>query len=258
MSQPSSPRRAILARSRSPTTTSSVVTYSKISPRLTRSQSKKLKGDVDESRFIYEILADSGNVKNYHTPPNKHAPMTVKQVSKLTNKTNYIKLEWQYLPFYAQRKWLERRRNMWGLTMLEQNKNNNQIGDSNLMVKKASKRKKENDSYMEDQKKKKENESGFERMESESIIDDDDVVLDEALDGAASVEKKDGAGIKPIDFNFIPYNVKNRIVYEYFDDPNELCDRLRLLISSKMAGNSNHMQEINSIVEELRELKCIV
>lgn len=67
-----------------------------------------------------------------------------------------------------------------------------------------------------------------------------------------------GKGMNAIDFNFIPYNVKNRIVYEYFDDPNELCDRLRLLVSSRMAGNSNHMQEINSILEELRELGCIV
>lgn len=51
--------------------------------------------------------------------------------------------------------------------------------------------------------------------------------------------------------NFIPYNAN--IVYEYYDDPNELCDRLKLLISSKGAGNTNHDQEINSIVEELRE-----
>lgn len=50
---------------------------------------------------------------------------------------------------------------------------------------------------------------------------------------------------------FIPYNPN--IVYEYYDDPNELCDRLKLLYSSQNAGNSNHSQEINSIVEELHE-----
>lgn len=54
-----------------------------------------------------------------------------------------------------------------------------------------------------------------------------------------------------LEHSFIPYN--QNIVYEYYDDPNELCDRLRLLISSKGAGNTNHDQEINSIVEELRE-----
>lgn len=55
--------------------------------------------------------------------------------------------------------------------------------------------------------------------------------------------------------DFIPYS--QNIVYEYFDDPNELCERLKLLISSKEAGNSNHDQEINSILEELRELNII-
>lgn len=59
---------------------------------------------------------------------------------------------------------------------------------------------------------------------------------------------------RSIESNFIPYNVNDRIIYEYFDDPNELCDRLRLLTSSRAAGNTNHMQEINSIIEELREL----
>lgn len=50
---------------------------------------------------------------------------------------------------------------------------------------------------------------------------------------------------------FIPY-IPN-ITYEYWDDPNELCKRLRLLISSQNAGNTNHTQEINSIIEELSE-----
>lgn len=54
---------------------------------------------------------------------------------------------------------------------------------------------------------------------------------------------------------FIPYT--NNIVYEYYDDPNELCERLQLLISSKSVGNSNHDQEINTILEELRERNVI-
>lgn len=75
---------------------------------------------------------------------------------------------------------------------------------------------------------------------------------------ALQQQKRSGRGIKPLDFNFIPYNKNSEIVYEYFDDPNEICDRLRLLISSRMAGNNNHIQEINSIIEELRELGYIV
>lgn len=60
---------------------------------------------------------------------------------------------------------------------------------------------------------------------------------------------------KGLEKDFIPYN--SNIVYEYYDDPNELCDRLRLLVASKQAGNSNHDQEINSIIEELRESNFI-
>lgn len=64
--------------------------------------------------------------------------------------------------------------------------------------------------------------------------------------------KKFGRGL---DNEFIPYT--QNIVYEYFDDPNELCERLKLLVSSRQAGNSNHSQEINSILEELRELNIV-
>lgn len=46
--------------------------------------------------------------------------------------------------------------------------------------------------------------------------------------------------------------------YTYWDDPNELVNRLRLLISSKTAGHTGHENEIISIIEELREAKLIV
>ena len=39
----------------------------------------------------------------------------------------------------------------------------------------------------------------------------------------------------------------------YWDDPNELCDRLRLLVASVEAGNKAHSSEIINIIEELRE-----
>lgn len=66
-------------------------------------------------------------------------------------------------------------------------------------------------------------------------------------------KQKKGGGLEK---NFIPYS--ENIVYEYWDDPNELCERLKLLLASKGGGNSNHDQEINSIIEELRERKIIV
>lgn len=45
--------------------------------------------------------------------------------------------------------------------------------------------------------------------------------------------------------------------YVYWDDPNELVDRLRLLLASQAAGNSSHSNEIISIIEELREAEII-
>lgn len=43
----------------------------------------------------------------------------------------------------------------------------------------------------------------------------------------------------------------------YWDDPNELIERLKLLIASRDAGNNNLDNEIISIIEELREAKII-
>ena len=42
-------------------------------------------------------------------------------------------------------------------------------------------------------------------------------------------------------------------------DPNELCDRLKLLLQEKQAGNNSDIinQEINAIVDKLIEYKCI-
>lgn len=45
----------------------------------------------------------------------------------------------------------------------------------------------------------------------------------------------------------------NKIDYVYWDNPNELIDRLRLLWLSKQAGNTGVDNEIDSIIEELRE-----
>jgi len=48
---------------------------------------------------------------------------------------------------------------------------------------------------------------------------------------------------------------KNNLVY--WDDPNELVDRLRLLLASKASGNTGVSNEIISIFEELREAGLI-
>ncbi|XP_051158196.1 uncharacterized protein LOC127279711 [Leptopilina boulardi] len=45
--------------------------------------------------------------------------------------------------------------------------------------------------------------------------------------------------------------------YVYWDDPNKIVERLRLLVASQQAGNSSHNNEIMSIIEELREAQII-
>ena len=43
------------------------------------------------------------------------------------------------------------------------------------------------------------------------------------------------------------------------EDPNKLCDRLRLLLQSKQAGNISHTfnEEIIAVADSLLEYKCI-
>jgi len=48
---------------------------------------------------------------------------------------------------------------------------------------------------------------------------------------------------------------RNNLVY--WDNPNELVDRLRLLVASKSAGNTGVSNEIISIFEELLEAGLI-
>ena len=62
--------------------------------------------------------------------------------------------------------------------------------------------------------------------------------------------KKKGGGMMDLSHNTIDF--------VYFDDPNELVERLKLLLASKMAGHTGHNNEINSIIEELREANIII
>lgn len=51
--------------------------------------------------------------------------------------------------------------------------------------------------------------------------------------------------------------VKENVDYVYWDDPNELVERLKLLLASRDAGNTGLENEIISIIEELRENSTI-
>lgn len=50
---------------------------------------------------------------------------------------------------------------------------------------------------------------------------------------------------------------KKDVDYVYWDDPNELVERLKLLMASRDAGNTGLDNEIISIIEELQESKVI-
>lgn len=98
-----------------------------------------------------------------------------------------------------------------------------------------------------------------------TIIENDkeqeiNTVEDAAASASAIAMSNDGVDIQKqsLEKEFIPYKNDNNIVYEYYNDYNKLCERLQLLLSSKMAGNSNHDQEVNAIIDELRTNEIII
>ncbi|XP_015124944.1 uncharacterized protein LOC107046755 [Diachasma alloeum] len=68
------------------------------------------------------------------------------------------------------------------------------------------------------------------------------------------IEPKTG---KALPHHMIASIKPRKMDYVYWDDPNELVDRLRLLMASQSAGNMSHTNEIMSIMEELREAEII-
>lgn len=68
-------------------------------------------------------------------------------------------------------------------------------------------------------------------------------------------EKRGAALALPTDYMIHDRNEKTN--FTYWDDPNELVDRLKLLVASQSAGHTGHNNEILSIIEELREAKII-
>lgn len=180
--------------------------------------------------YTYEVDRDDDSNHNYSKSPPDNMTVYGYKTHKSTGVMEPMSIKWNKLPLHARQQWLRDR----------------------AAISAAQKS----------------------REKSVEVIEDEDLV--EEIETAASNKKEPpifspktrsqkraqsvGHGLnknKSIDINFIPYNKNDHIIYEYFDDPNELCDRLRLLVSSKMAGNTNHMQEVNSIIEELRELKYI-
>lgn len=77
--------------------------------------------------------------------------------------------------------------------------------------------------------------------------------LKQKKDGKYMKRKKkvSGRGMQLIADTKMPYQ------YVYWDDVNELVNRLRILIGSQNAGSTSHHNEIVSLIEELREAGVI-
>lgn len=71
-------------------------------------------------------------------------------------------------------------------------------------------------------------------------------------------KRRSHTGFGIVSPDLMQYTKNEHVSYTYWNDPNELVDRLRLLIASKSAGHSAHTNEIMSIIEELREENIIV
>lgn len=85
------------------------------------------------------------------------------------------------------------------------------------------------------------------RMESRPQFRSRIASLPDSLVRGVLTRSKKGKGMTMMNYS------RNPIDYKYFDDYNELINRLRLLIASQSAGNTGHNNEIVSIIEELRE-----
>lgn len=70
--------------------------------------------------------------------------------------------------------------------------------------------------------------------------------------------KKQGRGLRSLRTDYMIHSKNERKTFTYWDDPNELVERLRLLVASQSAGHTSHHNEIMSIIEELREANIIV
>lgn len=108
-----------------------------------------------------------------------------------------------------------------------------------------------------------------------NVITDDDYKSYKKILEITNAHRKTYSDLKPVASNrgFKYMNIIRKIfppqaklgtsmsallpIYEYYDDVNELVDRLKLLYSSSVAGNDSHINEIASIIEEMKEVGVI-
>ena len=81
---------------------------------------------------------------------------------------------------------------------------------------------------------------------------DENVVSGEGFKRDRKLNKKSLFNTPLMRFN------NNKIDYKYYNNINEIVDRLKLLISSQNVGNNNHSNEIYEIIEELEKRDYVI
>lgn len=84
-----------------------------------------------------------------------------------------------------------------------------------------------------------------------------------ALANRIESEKNQNQAMEPLIMStpitkFADSNNNNIASTGIFDNPNQLCDRLRTLFALRFAGNMNYEEEINNIIMKLRKLEILV
>ena len=81
-------------------------------------------------------------------------------------------------------------------------------------------------------------------------------IIKPLLESSSSSSSSSSSWTKGKGLKFIVTNKKRK--YKFWDDPNELCERLQILVGEKAAGNNIHDDEISSIISELEQKKYII
>lgn len=216
-----------------------------------------------DKNFVYKVNRDNDLTENYGKYPKDDVTVYGSKTSIVTGKKTPMVMSFKNLPIDAKKKWSEeRKKKLARETARDSNRTfrtlhldaefDEDSDDDNRTLKGSS---------SSDEGSSRPGAAQFDGDYSISNTKGKRKGTNRGLLPAPKTSSRTGKGLKKnsklIDFDFIPYEKNNRIIFEYFDDANELCERLKLLISSRMAGNTNHMHEIASIIEELRELDLI-
>lgn len=84
--------------------------------------------------------------------------------------------------------------------------------------------------------------------------------LNQAMQPLVTDPLSDAKQTRPASTTKVVDNNKKREAKTSIDhiDPNKLCDRLKILLSSLVAEDAEHTQEIKTIINQLRELEILV